>query len=184
MIEALFPCHALIVFSVVAFAVYRGKAFPLKLAAIYAAFFYSSWYLELNVFNEETHIVFGFLFATIMYRLAHESPRGLYVDMFCLAMIFARINYVLMFIGYTALSGVTYLAVAHLYTVISIVLSIIDIALLIGVINGSRSDRIYTGLGDYIVNGILAALGRMEAVQTYDWPQRAQINQRRQARQG
>jgi uncharacterized membrane protein len=179
MIEALFPCHALAVFCVVAFAVYRGKAFPLKLAAIYAAFFYSSWYLELNILNAEAHIIFGFLFATIMYRFAHESPRGLYVDMFCLAMIFARINYILIFIGYTALSGEAYLAVEHLYTVMSIVLSIVDIALLVGVINGSRSDTVYTGLGDYIRNGMLGALGRMEAVQTYDWPQRAPFNQRR-----
>ena len=80
-------------------------------------------------------------------------------------MIFAIINYSLLYFSYIALSGDAYGAASHLCTVTRVLLSIADIILLVGVINGRNSDRVYAGLFSFINNGLSNAFLFLQAPQ-------------------
>ncbi|MBL4869815.1 MAG: hypothetical protein JKX72_02550 [Robiginitomaculum sp.] len=163
--EILFPFHCLAIAGLVVFAALRGGSFPFKLAAMYAAFFYTSTTFQLLELAPEFQIVTAFIFASILFKFCIDSKRRLYVDLFCLLMILAIINYILLYVSYIALSGNAYEAASHLYTVVHVLLSISDIVILIGVVNGSRSDRAYTGLVSFISNGLSGAFLLLQAPQ-------------------
>ena len=173
LVEILFPLHCLTIVGLVAFAALRGSSFPLKLTMLYAAFFYTSTLIEYLNATPELQIVSGFIFASILCNICLRSKRRLYIDLFCLLMVFAILNYILLYFSYIALSGDAYELAAHLYTVAHVLLSIFDIVILIGVANGSGSDRVYNGLGSFISNGLSSMFARMEAPKTYHWPTRS-----------
>ena len=85
-------------------------------------------------------------------------------------MILAIINYSLLFFSYIALSGDAYGAASHLYTVTRVLLSIADVGILIGVINGSSSDRVYAGLFSFINNGLSRGFLFLQAPQENEGP--------------
>lgn len=161
----LFPLHCLAIAGLVAFAALRGSSFPLKLTSLYAAFFTASAiiaYLEATI---ELQIVSWFIFSSILFKFCIGTKRRLYIDLFCLLMIFAIMNYTLLYFSYIALSGDAYGVASHLYTVARVLLSIADLVVLVGVINGSSSDRVYTGLFSFINNGISNAFLFLQAPQ-------------------
>jgi len=168
--EILFPIQCLTIAGLLALAAHRGGSFPLKLTFMYAAFFYLSHFVTISLSDEYQVLVWA-LFSFILFDYAHKSKRSPYIDMFCLAMILAIINYILLYVSYIALSGNAYEAASHVYTVASVMLSIADIVLLAGVINGTGSTTAYDGLGKYITNGLSRIFAYMEAPQAYDWPQ-------------
>ena len=161
-----FPLHTSIIFGVLVFAATRGlRSFPFKLTAMYAAFFIASEIIYRVGATEEFQIVTAFIFASILLKLCLETKRRLYIDLFCLAMIFAIINYTLLYFSYIGLSGDAYGAASHLCTVTRVLLSIADIILLVGVINGRNSDRVYAGLFSFINNGLSNAFLFLQAPQ-------------------
>ena len=168
----LFPLHCLAIAGLVVFAALRGTSFPLKLTSLYAAFFTASAFIAYIGATIELQIVSWFIFSSILFNVCINSKRRLYVDMFCLSMIFAIINYSLLFFSYIALSGYAYEAASHLYTVTRVLLSIADIAILIGVVNGSSSDRVYQGLFSFISDGISNAFLFLQAPQKNERPTR------------
>ena len=166
MIEQVFPLHCLAIAGLVAFAATRGlRSFPLKLTAMYAAFFASSEFIYQLGATVELQIVTAFIFTSILFKFCINTKRRLYTDLFCLLMVLAIINYILLYVSYIALEGNAYEVASHLYTVGHVLLSIFDIAILIGVVNGSRSDRVYEGLPDSIINGLLRAYFFLQAPQ-------------------
>lgn len=163
--DLVFPLHCLVIAGLVAFAALRGSSFPLKLTSLYAAFFTASAFIAYLEATIELQIVTWFIFSSILFKFCIGTKRRLYIDLFCLLMIFAIINYSLLFFSYIALSGDAYGAASHLYTVARVLLSISDIVILIGVINGSSSDRVYTGLFSFINNGLSNAFLFLQAPQ-------------------
>ena len=175
----LFPLHCLAIAGLVAFAALRGSAFPLKLTSMYAAFFYSSAIIAHLDATIEFQIVSWFIFSSILFNTCINSKRRLYIDLFCLSMIFAIITYCLLFFSYIALSGDAYGAASHLYTVVRVLLSIADIVLLVGVVNGSTGDRVYTGLFSFIHHGLSSAFLFLQAPQENERPPRQTQTQKR-----
>ena len=166
MIEQVFPLHCLAIAGLVAFAATRGlRSFPFKLTAMYAAFFASSEFIYQLGATVELQIVAAFIFTSILFKFCINTKRRLYTDLFCLLMVLAIINYILLYVSYIALSGYAYEAASHLYTVFHVLLSISDIAILIGVVNGSRNNRVYEGLPNSIINGLYRAYFFLQAPQ-------------------
>ena len=166
MIEQVFPLHCLAIAGLVVFAATRGlRSFPFKLTAMYAAFFASSEIIYQLGSTVELQIVSAFIFTSILFKFCINTKRRLYTDLFCLLMVLAIINYILLYVSYIALSGNAYEAASHLYTVFHVLLSISDIAILIGVVNGSRNNRVYEGLVSFIINGLSGSYLFLQAPQ-------------------
>ncbi len=166
MIEQVFPLHCLAIVGLVAFAATRGlRSFPFKLTAMYAAFFITSEFIYQLGATVELQIVTAFIFASMLFKFCINTKRRLYTDLFCLLMVLAIINYILLYLSYIALSGYAYEVASHLYTVFHVLLSVSDIAILIGVANGSRNNRVYKGLPDSIINGLYRAYFFLQATQ-------------------
>ncbi len=177
--ETLFPLQCLAIAGLLAFAVHRGTTFPLMLTLMYSAFFYFSFLIRDVNLSDESQIVFGSIFSSVLFSIAVNSKRSAFIDLFCCLMILAIINYIILYISYIALSGAAYIIATDFYTWLSVMLSVADALVLIGVINGTRSDRVYKGLGRFIYDGLSSVFAFMEAPQTYDWPQRSTQIQKR-----
>ena len=106
-----------------------------------------------------------------------SSKRRLYIDLFSLLMILAIMNYCLILFAniFLAAFAFAYGIVEHIYLVFYILLVVADILVMIGVINGSNDDRVYSGLGDAFYNAFQRVFARMESTQTlYRKPGQAQ----------
>ena len=155
MIEQVFPLHCLAIAGLVAFAATRGlRSFPLKLTAMYAAFFASSEFIYRFDAAVEYQIVAGFIFASIVFNFAHEAKRMEYTSEFCLLMGLAIIDYILLYICYINDSVYVFDAFKPLYDTARTVLCLADIVILYGVINGCTGSGVYKGLVSYISNGL------------------------------
>lgn len=175
LLEYLSPLHTLIILGVVAFAATRGlRSFPFYLASMYAAFFYLSDVIyELKIY-EEYQMNIGFIFTAMLCWLCDGEKRRPYVDQFSWLMIFAMINYILLFAFYISLSGYVYEDLYRpAYMGIRVVLMIADIIILVGVVNGSGRSRTCAEFCNFIGYGLYSA---------YFYLQTAKAGQR-QARQ-
>jgi len=155
MIEQVFPLHCLAIAGLVAFAATRGlRSFPFKLTAMYAAFFITSEVIYRFDASVEYQIVAGFIFASTLFKFAHDAKRAEYASAFCLLMIFAIIDYILLYICYINKFGFVFDAFKPVYDTFRTVLCLADIVILYGVINGCRSCGAYKGLVSYIGDGL------------------------------
>jgi len=173
MLDSIFPLQCLAIAGLLALAVYRGNFFPLLLVAVYAAFFILSFgiepdgFLKLNMEdNDRIWIASGL--STALAVIGLSSKRRLYIDLFSLLMILAIMNYCLILFAniFLAASAFAYGIVEHIYLVFYILLGVADILVMIGVINGSNDDRVYSGLIDAFDNVFQRVFARVESPQT------------------